>query len=127
MLQWYRLHWQVELVSKCFGSLAYSGRLPKSDAESIKAWLYGKLLRTADRKIVRHARTMFLCGYDVQAYTEYVAGIVHPVMCVQAESMYRQRFRYECRNVSLLRYSGRSGLGRAGTVTYACKYVLYAP
>ncbi len=44
VLQWYRLRWQVELVFKRFKSIAQLGHLIKSDEESSKAWLYGKLL-----------------------------------------------------------------------------------
>jgi hypothetical protein len=41
--QWYRIRWQVELVFKRLKSLAQLGHLPKSDAQSARAWLYGKL------------------------------------------------------------------------------------
>ena len=43
ILQWYRVRWQVELVFKRLKSLAQLGHLPKSDAQSARAWLYGKL------------------------------------------------------------------------------------
>ena len=44
VLEWYRTRWQVELVFKRFKSLAQLGSLPKSNDDSAKAWLYGKLL-----------------------------------------------------------------------------------
>ena len=44
LLDVYRTRWQVELVFKRFKSLAQLGHLPKYDAESAKACLYGKLL-----------------------------------------------------------------------------------
>ena len=43
ILQWYRIRWQVELVFKRLKSLAQLGHLPKADAQSARAWLYGKL------------------------------------------------------------------------------------
>ena len=42
-LQWYRVRWQVELVFKRLKSLAQLGHVPKSDPQSARAWLYGKL------------------------------------------------------------------------------------
>jgi len=44
VLEWYRVRWQVELAFKRLKSLAGLGHLPKSDAASSRAWLYGKLL-----------------------------------------------------------------------------------
>lgn len=44
ILNYYRLRWQIELVFKRFKQIAGLGHLPKYDAESSKAWLYGKLL-----------------------------------------------------------------------------------
>lgn len=43
VLQWYRVRWQVELLFKRLKSLAQLGHLPKADAQSARAWLYGKL------------------------------------------------------------------------------------
>jgi hypothetical protein len=42
-LHWYRIRWQVELAFKRLKSLAQLGHLPKVDAQSARAWLYGKL------------------------------------------------------------------------------------
>ena len=44
VLQWYRIRWQIELAFKRLKSLADVGHLPKKDAASSRAWLYGKLL-----------------------------------------------------------------------------------
>lgn len=44
ILEWYRVRWQVELAFKRLKSLAGLGHLPKYDAASSRAWLYGKLL-----------------------------------------------------------------------------------
>ena len=44
ILEWYRVRWQVELAFKRIKSLAGLGHLPKYDASSSRAWLYGKLL-----------------------------------------------------------------------------------
>jgi hypothetical protein len=43
ILQWYRIRWQVELLFKRLKALAQLGHLPKSGAQSARAWLYGKL------------------------------------------------------------------------------------
>jgi len=44
VLQWYRVRWQIELVFQRLKSLLQRGHLPKYDACSSRAWLYGKLL-----------------------------------------------------------------------------------
>ena len=43
VLEWYRFRWQIELVFKRLKSLCGLGHLPKHDAISARAWLYGKL------------------------------------------------------------------------------------
>lgn len=43
ILQLYRMRWQIELAFKRLKSLAQLGHLPKHDAQSSRAWLYGKL------------------------------------------------------------------------------------
>lgn len=64
VLDWYRLRWQVELVFKRFKSLAAFGHLPKSDSESSKAWLYGKLLvALVMEKLIYHAASISPWGY----------------------------------------------------------------
>jgi len=44
ILDIYRWRWQIELVFKRFKSLLELGHLPKTNDESSRAWLYGKLL-----------------------------------------------------------------------------------
>ena len=59
ILQWYRVRWQVELVFKRLKSLAQLGHLPKSDAQSARAWLYGKLFVVLlTEQLLRHGRTL---------------------------------------------------------------------
>ena len=40
---WYHLHYQVEVMFWYITKLAQFGRVPKSDPDSSRAWLYGKL------------------------------------------------------------------------------------
>jgi hypothetical protein len=64
VLQWYRLRWQVELVFKRMKSLAQLGHLPKHDAQSSRAWLYGKLLiALLGQKLMRVGRDISPWGY----------------------------------------------------------------
>jgi hypothetical protein len=59
ILQWYRIRWQVELVFKRLKSLAQLGHLPKSDAQSARAWLYGKLFVVLlTEQLMRRGRTL---------------------------------------------------------------------
>jgi Transposase DDE domain len=59
ILQWYRVRWQVELEFKRLKSLAQLGHLPKSDAQSARAWLYGKLFVVLlTEQMMRHGRTL---------------------------------------------------------------------
>jgi len=44
VLELYRLRWQVELAFKRLKSIMQLGQLPKTDPESCRAWLYGKML-----------------------------------------------------------------------------------
>lgn len=67
VLDWYRVRWQVELVFKRFKSLAEFGHLPKSDSESSKAWLYGKLfVALVMEKLVAHATSISPWGYILE-------------------------------------------------------------
>lgn len=64
VLNWYRIRWQVELVFKRFKSLAQLGHLPKYDARSSRAWLYGKLLICLlSEKLTRYASAISPWGY----------------------------------------------------------------
>ncbi len=70
VLEWYRTHWQVELIFKRFKSLAQLGHLPKRNDESAKAWLYGKLfVALLVEKLISHARTISPWGYRLAAET----------------------------------------------------------
>jgi hypothetical protein len=44
IMELYRLRWQVELAFKRLKSILGLGHLPKTDPESAKAWLHGKLV-----------------------------------------------------------------------------------
>ena len=44
ILHIYRLRWQVEIAFKRLKSVMQLGQLPKTDPESCRAWLYGKML-----------------------------------------------------------------------------------
>lgn len=75
VLEWYRLRWQVELVFKRFKQIAGLGHLPKSDEQSARAWLYGKLIiALLTEKLVQHARTLSPWGYEV-APPEYAQSV----------------------------------------------------
>ena len=64
ILEWYRVRWQIELTFKRFKSLAQLGHLPKYDAQSSRAWLYGKLLvALLTQKLVRTGRELSPWGY----------------------------------------------------------------
>ena len=67
VLDWYRVRWQVELVFKRFKSLARLGHLPKHDAASARAWLYGKLFAALlVEKLIRHAGAVSPWGCDLR-------------------------------------------------------------
>jgi hypothetical protein len=56
VLEWYRVRWQIELAFKRLKSLGNVGHLPKRDAASRRAWVYGKLLiALLTEKMQRHA------------------------------------------------------------------------
>lgn len=64
ILEWYRVRWQIELTFKRLKSLAQLGHLPKSDAQSSRAWLYGKLfVALLTQKLVRTGRELSPWGY----------------------------------------------------------------
>lgn len=44
ILNTYKLRWQVEIAFKRLKSIMQLGHLPKTDPESCRAWLYGKML-----------------------------------------------------------------------------------
>jgi hypothetical protein len=66
VLELYRLRWQIELLFKRFKQLAQIGHLPKEDAESSKAWLYGKLfVALLSERLMRHAQSLSPWGYGL--------------------------------------------------------------
>ena len=66
VLQAYRLRWQVELVFKRLKQIAQWGHLPKHDAESSQAWLYGKLLLALlTEKLIHSAHALSPWGYEL--------------------------------------------------------------
>ena len=70
VLRWYRLRWQVELVFKRMKSLAQLGHLPKHDARSSRAWLYGKLLiALLGQKLMRIGRDISPWGYSHEEFS----------------------------------------------------------
>jgi hypothetical protein len=70
ILEWYRVRWQIELTFKRFKSLAQLGHLPKYDAQSSRAWLYGKLLvALLTQKLVRTGREISPWGYLLAGHT----------------------------------------------------------
>lgn len=78
ILEWYRARWQVELVFKRFKSIAEFGHLPKYDAESAKAWIYGKLLvALLIEKLTMHAKIIspWGCPLEESSSCECLEGI----------------------------------------------------
>jgi Transposase DDE domain len=70
ILEWYRVRWQIELTFKRLKSLAQLGHLPKYDAQSSRAWLYGKLLVVLlTQKLVRTGREISPWGYLLAGHT----------------------------------------------------------
>ena len=74
ILEWYRLRWQIELVFKRFKTLAQLGHLPKHDARSSRAWLYGKLfVALLTQKLIRVGRAISPWGYNLQPTSQPLA------------------------------------------------------
>ena len=68
VLEWYRVRWQIELTFKRLKSLAQLGHLPKRDAQSSRAWLYGELfVALLTQKLVRTGREISPWGYLLAA------------------------------------------------------------
>jgi len=68
VLEYYRFRWQIELVFKRLKSLLALGHLPKHDARSSRAWLYGKLLvALLTQKLVHLGSSISPWGYELGA------------------------------------------------------------
>jgi len=64
ILECYRLRWQIELMFRRLKSIVQLGHLPKQDEQSIRAWLYAKLLvALLTHKLVRVGKTISPWGY----------------------------------------------------------------
>ncbi len=64
VLEWYRGRWQIELAFKRLKSLAKLGHLHDQDAETVRAWLYGKLcVALLGQKLIRVERDISPWGY----------------------------------------------------------------
>jgi hypothetical protein len=64
VLEWYRGRWQIELAFKRLKTLAKLGHLPDQNEETVRAWLYGKLLiALLGQKIARLGRDISPWGY----------------------------------------------------------------
>jgi hypothetical protein len=67
ILSLYRMRWQVELAFKRLKSILGLGHLPKTDPESAKAWLYGKMVvALLTNAIVEMGRSFSPWGYPLQ-------------------------------------------------------------
>jgi hypothetical protein len=67
VLEYYRFRWQIELVFKRLKSLLALGHLPKHDAQSSRAWLYGKLVvALLTEKLIRLGRSFSPWGYELK-------------------------------------------------------------
>ena len=64
VLEWYRGRWQVELAFKRMKSLAKLGHLHDQNAETVRAWLYGKLcVALLGQKLMRVEHDISPWGY----------------------------------------------------------------
>lgn len=75
ILECYRMRWQVELVFKRMKSILGLGHLPKTDPQSAKAWLEGKLfVGLLIERMIAAAESFSPWGYSLAATSQPVAG-----------------------------------------------------
>ena len=68
-LETYRFRWQIEVLFKRLKQIAGLGHLPKRDAESARAWLYGKLLvALLAGELLAAAESFSPWGYRLQPF-----------------------------------------------------------
>ena len=73
-LELYRSRWQIELAFKRMKSIMGLGHLPKTDPESCRAWLHGKLLTSLlVERMIGAAKTISPWGYELDTAKEQVA------------------------------------------------------
>jgi len=69
VLELYRLRWQIELAFKRLKSIMGLGHLPKTDPDSAKAWLHGKLVvALLANLIVKSGRRFSPWGYPLEEF-----------------------------------------------------------
>jgi hypothetical protein len=74
VLELYRSRWQIELAFKRMKSIMGLGHLPKTDPESCRAWLHGKLLTSLlVERMIGAATTISPWGYELEITKEQVA------------------------------------------------------
>lgn len=67
IMELYRFRWQIELAFKRLKSILGLGHLPKTDPESSKAWLHGKLVvALLANLIIEEGRCFFPWGYPLR-------------------------------------------------------------
>jgi len=75
VLECYRMRWQIELVFKRLKSILGLGHLPKTDPQSARAWLEGKLfVGLLIERMIAAAESFSPWGYSLAATSQPVAG-----------------------------------------------------
>jgi hypothetical protein len=75
ILEIYRLRWQIELVFKRMKSIMGLGHLPKTDPDSSRAWLHGKLfVALLVERMIEAAKSFSPWGYPLEVSSQSVEG-----------------------------------------------------
>ena len=75
ILEIYRLRWQIELVFKRMKSIMGLGHLPKTDPNSSRAWLHGKLfVALLVERMIEAAKSFSAWGYPLDVSPQPVEG-----------------------------------------------------